>query len=122
MVRTGLKGVPMVAKPCGNILGIEGGPCGCACIPFGENPSKPADHDGFGGAAPIKVPLTKSKPVPGEGELLKNAEGEDSWLVTMADKGEASLDPAVVSPFIDCVTECCCNCQHLHCWMCKATY
>jgi hypothetical protein len=51
----------------------------------------------------------KSTPVPGEGELLKNAEGEDSWLVTIADRGEASLEPPVVRPLIDCVTECCYN-------------
>jgi hypothetical protein len=53
------------------------------------------------------VPLMKSTPVPGDGELLKKAEGDDSWLVTIADRGEASLEPPVVSPFIDCVTECC---------------
>jgi len=49
----------------------------------------------------------KSTPVPGDGELLKKAEGEDSWLVTMAERGDTSLEPAVVRPFIDCVTECC---------------
>jgi hypothetical protein len=47
------------------------------------------------------VPLMKSTPVPGEGELLKNAEGEEFWLVTIAESGEDSLDPAVVRPFID---------------------
>lgn len=53
------------------------------------------------------MPLTNSIPVPGDGELLKNAEGDDSWLVTIADNGEASRDAVVVKPFIDWVTECC---------------
>lgn len=43
----------------------------------------------------------KSTLVPGDGELLKRAEGEDSWLVTIADNGDASLDPPVVRPLID---------------------
>lgn len=55
------------------------------------------------------VPFMKSTVLPGEGELLKNAEGDEFWLVIIAESGEASLDPAVVSPFIDWVTECCCN-------------
>jgi hypothetical protein len=48
----------------------------------------------------------KSMPVAGEGEVLKNPEGDDSWLVTMAESGDASLDPDVV---MDWATECCCE-------------
>jgi hypothetical protein len=66
---------------------------------------------GFWGAPPSIVPLMNSTPVAGEGELLKNALGDDSWLVTMAERGEASREPEpeaeVVNPFIDCITECC---------------
>lgn len=53
------------------------------------------------------MPFTKSTVVPGEGELLKKAVGDDSWLVTIAERGEASLEPDVVSPFMECVTEYC---------------
>jgi len=38
--------------------------------------------------------------VPGEGEL-KKAEGDDSWLVIIAESGDASLDPPVESPFME---------------------
>jgi len=111
MVKTGLKGTPIFGNACGGaILGIGRGfsPCGgIAGNPLFENLSRPAAQFGFWGAPPSIVPLMNSTPVPGDGELLKNAEGEESWLVTIAERGEASLDPAVVRPFIDCVTECC---------------
>jgi hypothetical protein len=54
------------------------------------------------------VPLTYSMPVAGDGELVNNAEGDDSWLVTIAERGEASLEADVVRPFMECVMECCC--------------
>jgi hypothetical protein len=57
---------------------------------------------------PLSIgPLIKSTPPVGDGELLKKAEGEESWLVTIADRGDASRDPLVVRPCIDCVIECC---------------
>lgn len=52
-------------------------------------------------------PCTYSTPaLVGDGEL-KKAEGDDSWLVTIADKGEASREPDVVKPFIEFVMEIC---------------
>jgi hypothetical protein len=76
-----------------------GSPCGKL--------SKPVAQFGLGGAPPNIGPLTNSTPVLGDGELPKKAEGDDSWLVTIAERGEASLEPEVVRPFMDCVTECC---------------
>lgn len=51
---------------------------------------------------PLSIgPLTKSSRVLGDGELLKKAAGDDSWLVIIADRGDASRDPFVVRPFMD---------------------
>lgn len=51
---------------------------------------------------PLSIcPLIKSTPAVGEGELLKKADGDESWLVTIADRGEASRDALVVRPFMD---------------------
>ena len=55
-------------------------------------------------------PLAKSALVMGDGELWKRAAGEDSWLVTIVDRGETSLEPDVVRSFIDFVIEFCYNC------------
>lgn len=43
----------------------------------------------------------------GEGELRKLAAGDELWLVTMADTGETSLEPEVLTPFDD--VEYCCS-------------
>ena len=45
----------------------------------------------------------------GEGELLKKAEGDESWLKMKLDAGDTSLEPLVLRPFIDCVNEYCCT-------------
>jgi len=63
-------------------------------------------HAELGGPA-LSIVLWKSTPAAGEGEVFKKAAGDDSWLVTIAERGEASREPEVVSPFIDWVTECC---------------
>lgn len=43
----------------------------------------------------------------GDGEWLKKPAGDDSWLVTIAERGEASRDTFVLSPCIDWLSECC---------------
>lgn len=53
----------------------------------------------------IVFPLTR---VPrGDGELKKAAAGEESWLVTRADRGETSLEPGILVPWDD--IDCCCH-------------
>ena len=46
------------------------------------------------GAASRAFPLYISC-APGDGELLNMADGEDSWLITGAESGEASLEPVL---------------------------
>lgn len=48
-----------------------------------------------------------STPLVGDGELLKKADGEDSWLMIIVDKGDASRDAFVVRPCIVWVIEFC---------------
>lgn len=50
--------------------------------------------------------LKKLIPLSGEGEL-KMAAGDDSWLIAGFETGEASLEPLVFSPFMDCVNDFC---------------
>jgi hypothetical protein len=57
--------------------------------------------------APITALFMKSAGPPGDGELLKIAEGEASWLAVKFDIGETSREPDVFRPFIDCVNEYC---------------
>lgn len=56
------------------------------------------------------APFMKSCPPFGDGELVGfQADGDDSWLVTIAESGEASRDPLVVRPCMDWVIEFCCT-------------